>query len=227
MKRMALLTLGVLAVSTGLLAQAPADMDKVLLAAPANLRAGAIRTDYWNWGAGFISAYPPDQFIMLEKGATYGTRDTQIWAPYYTLHKILAGLLDSYEVACNKKALEIARGMGTWAYTRLKALPAATLTGMWGRYIAGEYGGMNEAMARLYRLTGDKSFLECAKLFDNTAQAKSPTGPGVATSFRTRSRGSSIRARPLVAFAISGSPPLARYSPVLGSSVNKVSACFL
>ena len=56
-----------------------------------NLRAGAIRTDYWNWGAGFISAYPPDQFIMLEKGATYGTQDTQIWAPYYTLHKILAG----------------------------------------------------------------------------------------------------------------------------------------
>ena len=56
-----------------------------------NLRAGAIRTDYWNWGTGFISAYPPDQFIMLEKGATYGTQDTQIWAPDYTLHKILAG----------------------------------------------------------------------------------------------------------------------------------------
>ena len=49
-----------------------------------NLRAGAIRSDYWNWGAGFISAYPPDQFIMLEHGATYGTQDSQIWAPYYT-----------------------------------------------------------------------------------------------------------------------------------------------
>jgi DUF1680 family protein len=134
-----------------------------------NLRAGAIRTDYWNWGVGFISAYPPDQFIMLEKGATYGTRDSQIWAPYYTLHKILAGLLDSYEVAGNKKALEIARGMGKWANTRLKALPPETRAGMWGRYIAGEYGGMNEVMARLFRLTGDKSFLETAKLFDNTA----------------------------------------------------------
>ena len=133
-----------------------------------NLRAGAIRTDYWNWGTGFISAYPPDQFIMLEKGATYGTRDSQIWAPYYTLHKILSGLLDSYEVAGNKKALEIARGMGTWTYARLKALPPETRTAMWGRYIAGEYGGMNEAMARLHRLTGDKTFLEGAKLFDNT-----------------------------------------------------------
>jgi hypothetical protein len=133
-----------------------------------NLRAGAIRTDYWNWGAGFISGYPPDQFIMLEKGATYGTQDTQIWAPYYTLHKILAGLLDSYEVAGNKKALDIARGMGAWTYARLKALPPETRTKMWGTYIAGEYGGMNEVMARLFRLTGDRRFIECAKLFDNT-----------------------------------------------------------
>jgi DUF1680 family protein len=105
---------------------------------------------------------------MLEKGATYGTQDTQIWAPYYTLHKILAGLLDSYEVAGNKRAIEIARGMGAWAYARLKALPPETRVSMWSRYIAGEYGGMNEVMARLFRLTGDRRFLECAKLFDNT-----------------------------------------------------------
>jgi len=133
-----------------------------------NLRAEAIRTDYWNWGTGFISAYPPDQFIMLERGATYGTQDSQIWAPYYTLHKILAGLLDTYEVAGNKKALEIARNMGGWVQTRLSALPAETRSRMWSRYIAGEYGGMNEAMARLFRLTGERRFLETATLFDNT-----------------------------------------------------------
>jgi DUF1680 family protein len=133
-----------------------------------NLRTDAIRTDYWNWGTGFISAYPPDQFIMLERGATYGTQDSQIWAPYYTLHKILAGLLDTYEVAGNKKALEIARGMGAWVNTRLSALPPETRISMWNRYIAGEYGGMNEAMARLFRLTGERRFLDTAKLFDNT-----------------------------------------------------------
>ena len=133
-----------------------------------NLRAGAIRTDYWNWGTGFISAYPPDQFIMLERGATYGTQDSQIWAPYYTLHKILAGLLDVYEVAGNQKALEIARGMGAWVHARLRALPPETRTAMWSRYIAGEYGGMNEAMARLFRLTGERRFLDTAQLFDNT-----------------------------------------------------------
>ena len=132
-----------------------------------NLSKEGIRTDYWNWGKGFISAYPPDHFIMLEQGATYGTRNNQIWAPYYTLHKILAGLLDCYEVGGNKKALEIAQGMGLWVQTRLQALPTATRISMWNRYIAGEYGGMNEVMARLSRTTGDKRFLECAKLFDN------------------------------------------------------------
>ncbi|HYG23087.1 MAG TPA: beta-L-arabinofuranosidase domain-containing protein [Verrucomicrobiae bacterium] len=132
-----------------------------------DLSTNGIRTDYWNWGKGFISAYPPDQFIMLEQGATYGTRNTQIWAPYYTLHKILAGLLDCYEVGGNEKALQIARNMGLWVHARLSQLPAATRISMWNRYIAGEYGGMNEVMARLNRLTNDARFLEGARLFDN------------------------------------------------------------
>jgi DUF1680 family protein len=132
-----------------------------------NLSKDGIRTDYWNWGKGFISAYPPDQFIMLEKGATYGGSNRQIWAPYYTLHKILAGLLDCYEVGGNKKALQVAEGMGLWVHGRLKVVPTETRISMWNRYIAGEYGGMNEVMARLNRLTGDPRFMECAQLFDN------------------------------------------------------------
>jgi len=132
-----------------------------------DLSADGIRTDFWNWGEGFISGYPPDQFIMLEHGATYGTRNNQIWAPYYTLHKILAGLLDCYEVGGNPKALEIAKDMGIWVYRRLKDVPVETRIQMWNRYIAGEYGGMNEAMARLLRITGDERFLACARLFDN------------------------------------------------------------
>ncbi|MCP5534220.1 MAG: glycoside hydrolase family 127 protein [Akkermansiaceae bacterium] len=133
-----------------------------------DLSGEGIRTDSWNWGKGFISGYPPDQFIMLEHGATYGGGNNQIWAPYYTLHKILAGLVDCYEVGGNPKALEVARDMGLWVYERLKVLPQETLNKMWGSYIAGEYGGMNEILARLHRVTGDERFLEAAKLFDNT-----------------------------------------------------------
>jgi DUF1680 family protein len=126
-----------------------------------------IRTDYCNWGVGYISAYPPDQFIMLEKGAKYGGQKTNIWAPYYTLHKILTGLLDVYDASGNKKALAIATGMGDWVYARLSQLPTDTLIKMWNTYIAGEYGGMNEVMARLYRITGNPNYLKTAHLFDN------------------------------------------------------------
>jgi len=132
-----------------------------------DLSEDGIRTDYWNWGLGYISAYPPDQFIMLEHGATYGTDNTRIWAPYYTLDKILAGLMDIYEVCGNEKALETAKGMSDWVYARLSKLPTETLISMWNRYIAGEYGGMNDAMARLYRLTNNPTYLETAKIFDN------------------------------------------------------------
>lgn len=126
-----------------------------------------IRQDYWNWGRGFISAYPPDQFIMLEQGAKYGGQKNQIWAPYYTLHKILAGLIDVYKVSGNEKALAVAVGMGDWVYQRLNAVPQDTLISMWNTYIAGEFGGMNETMATLYDITNDPKFLKTARLFDN------------------------------------------------------------
>jgi DUF1680 family protein len=132
-----------------------------------DLSDSGIRHDYQNWGKGFISAYPPDQFIMLENGARYGGQKNQIWAPYYTLHKILAGLLDVYEVTGNKKALEIVTGMGNWVYARLNQLPTELRIKMWNTYIAGEYGGMNEVMARLYRITGKQDYLKTARLFDN------------------------------------------------------------
>jgi DUF1680 family protein len=132
-----------------------------------DLTVKGIRTDYWNWGAGFISAYPPDQFIMLEQGASYGGDQAKIWAPYYTLHKILAGLMDIYEVSGEPKALDIVIGMSDWVHARLGLLPTETLISMWNRYIAGEYGGMNEAIARLYRLTQEPRYLEVARLFDN------------------------------------------------------------
>ena len=132
-----------------------------------DLSEAGIRNDYWNWGKGFISAYPPDQFIMLEHGAKYGGQKDQIWAPYYTLHKILAGLIDIYEVSGNKKALEIATNMSDWVAVRLNQLPQETLIMMWNKYIAGEFGGMNESMARLYKITGDQKYLKTAQLFDN------------------------------------------------------------
>lgn len=114
---------------------------------------------------GFLAAYPETQFIKLESYVTYPA----IWAPYYTCHKIMRGLLDAHTLAGNATALDVARAMGEWVHSRLGRLPRAQLDRMWSLYIAGEYGGMNEVMADLYALTGDETFLETARCFDNTA----------------------------------------------------------
>lgn len=112
---------------------------------------------------GFLSGYSQEQFDLLEVYKPY----PEIWAPYYTLHKILAGLIDAYEYGHNQNALEIAKKIGHWTYQRLSRLPHDQLVKMWSMYIAGEFGGMNDSLARLTKITGDQEFVECAKLFDN------------------------------------------------------------
>ncbi|MDH6485743.1 beta-L-arabinofuranosidase domain-containing protein [Streptomyces sp. SAI-127] len=114
---------------------------------------------------GYLAAYPETQFILLESYTTYPT----IWAPYYTCHKIMRGLLDAHTLGGNQQALRIASGMGDWVHSRLSRLPKAQLERMWSIYIAGEYGGMNEVLADLYALTGRPEHLAAARCFDNTA----------------------------------------------------------
>lgn len=112
---------------------------------------------------GFLSGYSEEQFDQLEEFTVYPI----IWAPYYTLHKIFAGLLDCYRYLPSEKALDIATKLGMWTWNRLSRLSHETLSKMWSMYIAGEYGGMNEVMAELYEITGKEEFLKCARLFDN------------------------------------------------------------
>lgn len=112
---------------------------------------------------GFLSAYSEEQFDLLEEYTPY----PDIWAPYYTLHKIFAGLLDCYRYIGSEKALHIAEKLGTWVWKRLSALSHEKLAKMWSMYIAGEFGGMNAVMAELYDLTRREEFLRCAKIFDN------------------------------------------------------------
>lgn len=127
------------------------------------------------WGEGFISAYSPDQFALLEQYTPYGSPDSGIWAPYYTLHKLIAGFLDAYAYTGNTEALEAAKALGKWAYNRLSACSPEQLKKMWAMYIAGEFGGFNESMAQLYiyaKAANDPDadiYLQGAKLFDNTA----------------------------------------------------------
>ncbi|MFF6812999.1 beta-L-arabinofuranosidase domain-containing protein [Streptomyces sp. NPDC012403] len=120
------------------------------------------------WGApshpGFLAAYPETQFIELESM----TRSdyTRVWAPYYTAHKILRGLLDAYLATDDDRALDLASGMCDWMHARLSVLPAATLQRMWGLFSSGEFGGVVEAVCDLHAITGRTEHLALARLFD-------------------------------------------------------------
>ncbi|MGW3287941.1 beta-L-arabinofuranosidase domain-containing protein [Streptomyces sp. NPDC001002] len=120
------------------------------------------------WGGpshpGFLAAYPETQFILLE--SMTGSDYTKVWAPYYTAHKILRGLLDAYTATGDGRALDLASGMGDWMYARLSVLPAATLQRMWGIFSSGEFGGIVEAICDLHTFTGNAQHLALARLFD-------------------------------------------------------------
>ena len=109
-------------------------------------------------GYGYLSAYPESFIDRVEK-------QQQVWAPYYTLHKIFAGLLDMYVYADNAQALEVARKFGDWAIARNDKLTDAQMQNMLGN----EHGGMNECLANLYALTGQEKYLKVAQRFNHMA----------------------------------------------------------
>jgi len=113
---------------------------------------------------GYLAAYPETQYILLEQYATYPT----VWAPWYTCHMIMRGLLDAYYHTGNEQAFRLATGMADWAYSRLGHLPREQLDRMWRIYIAGEYNAMPVVLSELYALTGNQNYLTTAKAFDNT-----------------------------------------------------------
>lgn len=115
------------------------------------------------YNPGFLSAYPEEQFDLLEAYTPY----PEIWAPYYTLHKILAGLLDCEKWTGIAEALEIADKIGEWIFRRLTRLNEGQRMKMWSIYIAGEFGGINESLAELYLRTGKEIHLQSAEMFDN------------------------------------------------------------
>lgn len=110
-----------------------------------------VQTQY---GTGYLSAFGEGLIDRNIAGQS-------VWAPFYTLHKILQGLLDQYNTFGNRKALEVARGMGDWAFRKVMCLDETTRS----RMLRNEFGGFNEAMYNLYLATDDPRYLEVARFF--------------------------------------------------------------
>ena len=109
-------------------------------------------------GTGYLSAYPEEFFDRVETLR-------RVWAPYYTLHKIYAGLLDMYVYCDNQQALDVCKKFGDWVIARNAKLSDEQMQKMLGT----EHGGMNEVLANLYGLTGEKKYLTIAQRFNHMA----------------------------------------------------------
>ncbi|MFL6126547.1 beta-L-arabinofuranosidase domain-containing protein [Actinophytocola sp.] len=121
-----------------------------------SLAACQARATQQGFHAGYLSAYPENFFDRLESGQS-------VWAPYYTLHKIMAGLLDQYLLAGNQQALDVLLRKAAWVKTRTDPLSTSRMQSV----LRTEFGGMPEVLTNLYQLTGDANHLTTARRFDH------------------------------------------------------------
>ena len=85
------------------------------------------------------------------------------WSPWYTLHKLYAGLRDAYRHTGNRTALDVETKFAAWAEGILSTLDDAQLDHMMNT----EFGGMNEVLADLYADTGDARWLALSYKFEH------------------------------------------------------------
>ncbi|KAF3452568.1 hypothetical protein FNV43_RR03001 [Rhamnella rubrinervis] len=110
-------------------------------------------------GNGYLSAFPSELFDRFEA-------IKPVWAPYYTIHKILAGLLDQYTLAGNAEAFKIMTGMVDYFYGRVQNVISKYTIERHYLSLNEETGGMNDVLYKLYSITGNANHLLLAHLFD-------------------------------------------------------------
>jgi DUF1680 family protein len=105
--------------------------------------------------SGYLSAFPEEFIDRVETGK-------KVWAPWYTLHKIYAGLLDMYLLCGERQALDVLVKAVSWARARTDRLDDQHMQAM----LNVEFGGMGEVLANLYAVTGNPDHLDLARRFE-------------------------------------------------------------
>jgi uncharacterized protein len=105
---------------------------------------------------GYLSAYPTEFYDRLDKHAVY------VWAPFYTMHKMMAGLHDMHTLAGNVQALQVLLGMAGWVdgWTASKSEEH-----MQQAILEVEFGGMQETLYNLADTTGDDRWAKVGDRF--------------------------------------------------------------
>lgn len=103
---------------------------------------------------GYLGAFPESDIDKIIRGE-------RVWAPWYVLHKILAGLLDQYMCCGNAEALEVARRFGDWVAAKVLPLSEEQRLTMLKR----EFGGIGDSLYTLYSITHDERHRRAAEAF--------------------------------------------------------------
>ncbi len=116
-------------------------------------------------GDGYMSAFPNGRQAMAEvkRGEirSAGFDLNGIWVPWYTQHKLMAGLSDIYRYTQNPKALAVWKQHADW----IESIVGGLTEEQWQKMLDCEHGGMNESFAELYSVTGDERYLTLAQKF--------------------------------------------------------------
>lgn len=118
---------------------------------------------------GYVGSIPREDSVWHDvsqgKIRSAGFDLNGLWSPWYTLHKVFAGLLDAYLYADNQKAKDVVIKFADWADAITSRLTEEQLQTM----LACEFGGMNEALINVYAITGNPKYLEVADRFYHKA----------------------------------------------------------
>lgn len=118
-----------------------------------------------NRKTGYVGAIPNEDSIFGQvargKIRSGGFDLNGGWSPWYTVHKLMAGLVDAYIYADNEKALEVVKGIADWTGNLVNTLTEEQRLKM----LNCEYGGMNEVLVNLYAITGVKEYLRLSYKF--------------------------------------------------------------
>ena len=93
---------------------------------------------------GYVSAFPEELFVRLDKRE-------KVWAPFYTLHKLMAGLLDMNTHSNNQQALDVLLQLAAWVDTWTASKPEDHMQDI----LKTEFGGMSEVLYNLAAVTGN------------------------------------------------------------------------
>jgi DUF1680 family protein len=116
-------------------------------------------------GDGYIGGVPGSRDLWGKVKAGNINALNAKWVPWYNLHKTFAGLRDAYLVAGNEPARELLIRFGDWCV----AVTAGLSDQQMQRMLGNEHGGMNELLADIYAITGDKKYLLLAQRFCHQA----------------------------------------------------------